>query len=99
MLRSGPLELFTLVVDRKYHRKGIGSLLLKDGLKEADEAGLQCVLGASPEGLSLYKKHGFVEVKQMSLDLSHYEGGEGRGAVRHSILYRPSMNVSHYLRH
>lgn len=63
--------------------------MLEDGLKDADEAGLQCVLGSSPEGLGLYKKYGFVEVKQMSLDLSHYEGGKGMGAVIHSIMYRP----------
>jgi ribosomal protein S18 acetylase RimI-like enzyme len=77
-------------VSPECQRQGIGSILLEDGLKEADELGLQSVLGASTEGLGLYKKHGFVEFKQMSLNLWEYEGGEGMGVVDHCIMHRPA---------
>lgn len=83
-------ELFILVVSPECQRQGIGTILLEDGLKEADELGLQCVLGASPEGLGLYKKHGFSEFKNMSLNLWEYEGGEGMGVVDHCIMHRPA---------
>jgi len=83
-------ELFALVVSRECQRQGVGTLLLEDGLREADKMGLQCVLGASPAGLSLYKKHGFVEFEKMSLNLWQYEGGEGMGVVEHCIMHRPA---------
>lgn len=79
------------MVDRGCQRQGIGSLLLKEGLDEADQAGLQCVLGASPEGLSLYKKYGFAEFQDMSLDLKDYEGGQGMGFVHHCIMHRQAF--------
>ncbi|KAH8592748.1 hypothetical protein B0O99DRAFT_628870 [Bisporella sp. PMI_857] len=83
-------KLFLLEVSPKHQRRGIGSLLLESGLKEADLKGLQCVLGASPEGLGLYRKHGFVTTQHMSLNLWEYEGGEGKGTVEHCIMHRPA---------
>jgi hypothetical protein len=65
-------------------------LLLEDGLREADDAGLQCVLGASLEGLGLYRKHGFVEFEKITLNLWEYEGGKGMGVVEHYIMHRPA---------
>lgn len=84
------LELFDLVVSPECQRQGVGRLLLEEGLRELDEAGLQCVLGASPEGLGLYKKHGFVEVEKRRWNLWEYEGGEGCGVVVHCIMHRPA---------
>lgn len=83
-------KLFNLAVARDFQRQGVGTLLLKAGLKETDEAGLQCVLGASPEGLGLYKKYGFIEFDHMSLNLWEYEGGAGMGVVNHFIMHRPT---------
>jgi ribosomal protein S18 acetylase RimI-like enzyme len=77
-----------LMVSRDCQRQGIGTLLLDAGLREADDAGLQCILGASPEGQGLYKKYGFVEFEQMSLNLWEYDGGEGMGVVNHCIMHR-----------
>jgi len=66
-------------------------MLMKEGLEEVDRLGLQCVLGASPEGEGLYKKFGFEEVKVMELKLWEYEGGEGMGVARHGKLICPVM--------
>lgn len=57
-------------------RMGIGSRLLEDGLRVADEAGLPTWLGASDQGLSLYLKHGFVIDEVLEVDLGKY-GCEG----------------------
>jgi hypothetical protein len=61
---------------------------MEEGLKEVDRLGLQCVLGASPEGEGLYKKYGFEEVEVMELKLWEYEGGEGMGIARHGKCFR-----------
>lgn len=74
----------------EWQRKGVGNLLLEDGLSETDAKCMQCVLGASPEGLGLYKKHGFVVVKEMAVNLWEYEGGEGMGVTQHTIMHRPA---------
>lgn len=85
------IELNTLVVSPEYQRRGIGKLLIEDGLKEADRLGLQAVLGASKEGLGLYKKHGFTEFEVMEVRLWEYEGGEGMGLDRHVVMHRPAV--------
>lgn len=81
-------------MDRGSQRQGIGSLLLRNGLEDADQGSLECVLGASLEGLDLYKKYGFVEFQKMTLDLKGYEGGEGMGIVQHWIMHRPARSRS-----
>ena len=86
------LMLNTLVVHPEYWRRGIGALLFEEGLKRADEAGLQTVLGASSHGLGLYKKYGCVEGKVVDLKLWEYEGGEGLGVTRHVFLRRPAVS-------
>ncbi|TVY55155.1 hypothetical protein LCER1_G004432 [Lachnellula cervina] len=79
-------KLYVLVVSPEYQRQGIGSLLLAEGLGKVDELGLQCVLGASPEGVELYRRFGFEEVAARELKLWEYEGGEGMGVTRHCEL-------------
>jgi len=76
-------------VSRAHQRLGLGTELLKQGLREVDKRGLQCVLGASPEGKGLYEKFGFRVTKTLDLDLEKYEGGEGYGVVKHSVMHRP----------
>jgi GNAT superfamily N-acetyltransferase len=85
------LELFTLVVSPNYQRRGIGSLLFKDFVHEADEAGLQAILGASPVGIGLYRKYGFVDFRVMNFKLWEYDGGKGMGIARHVIMHRPAV--------
>ncbi|KAE9378195.1 acyl-CoA N-acyltransferase [Stipitochalara longipes BDJ] len=86
-------KLNTLVVSPEYQRRGIGKMLIEDGLKEADRLGLQAVLGASKEGLGLYKKLGFKEVEVMEIRLWEYEGGEGRGLETHAVMHRPTKKI------
>ena len=87
---GGLTELNTLVVNPTCQRKGIGSLLLDEGLREIDAEGLQCVLGASQLGRGLYKKHGFIDFETLEFDLSDYEGGEGKGVDTVVIMHRPA---------
>lgn len=88
-----PIELNTLVVHPEHQRRGIGKMLMEDGLKEADRLGIQAVLGASKQGLGLYRKYGFTEFETMEINLWEYEGGEGMGTDRHVIMHRPAQNT------
>jgi ribosomal protein S18 acetylase RimI-like enzyme len=78
-------------VSPDYQRRGIGKMLMEDGLKEADKLGLQTVLGASKQGLGLYKKYGFTEFETMEIKLWEYEGGQGMGTDRHVVMHRPML--------
>ncbi|KAJ8067469.1 hypothetical protein OCU04_004814 [Sclerotinia nivalis] len=49
---------------------------------------IQVILGASPWGIGLYRKHGFQEVHSMDIRLDLYEGGEGMGSTSHVIMRR-----------
>lgn len=86
-------ELRTLAVEPAYQRRGIGSKLMEQGLAEADRLGLQCILGASPEGEGLYERYGFRLVEVMGFKLWEYEGGgEERmkgNIARHVVMRRP----------
>jgi predicted N-acetyltransferase YhbS len=86
------LDLTSLVVSPKYQRQGIGAMLFEEGLKRADEAGLQVVLGASPDGLGLYKRYGFVEFEVMDFKLWEYEGGAGLGVHTNVMMHRPAVS-------
>lgn len=86
------MTLFVLVVSPKYQRRGIGTMLFEDGLKVADDAGLQVVLGASDQGIGLYKKYGCVEVEVLDLKLWEYEGGQGFGVTTHVFLHRLAVS-------
>lgn len=54
--------LDNLCVDFRYHRLGIGTLLLKWGLEVAQKHKLWVGTEAAPKGLGLYLKHGFKQV-------------------------------------
>jgi ribosomal protein S18 acetylase RimI-like enzyme len=86
------VKLSTLTVFPQYQRRGIGAILFEEGLKVADEAGLQTILGASDQGIGLYKKYGCVECVVLDLKLWEYEGGEGLGVTRHVFLHRPALS-------
>jgi len=83
-------ELGMLIVSPDCQRRGIGTKVLSEGLREVDDLGLQCVLAASKEGLGLYKRFGFVEFEVMTLKLWEYEGGEGFGLDNHVVMHRPA---------
>ena len=51
-------------------------MLINHHVHEADEAGLDTFIGASPAGLQLYQKLGFEEVDSFDIDTRPY-GGDG----------------------
>lgn len=77
----------------RHQRRGIGTQLLELFLHEADERGLQAVLGASREGRGLYKRYGFVDFEIMELRMWEWEGGEEMQGVKeeHVIMHRPAQ--------
>lgn len=81
----------TLAVLPKYQRMGLGAMMLEEGLREADRRGLQSILGASPFGIGLYRRHGYVDFEAMELKLWEYERGEGMGLEKHVVMHRPAV--------
>ena len=67
------MALLTVVPEAQ--RRGVGSALLREGLKEADRRGLPAFIEASPAGLGLYKKFGWEEMLKTTVNLKAY-GGE-----------------------
>ncbi|KGO66541.1 Acyl-CoA N-acyltransferase [Penicillium italicum] len=55
-----------LGVHSSHQGKGLGSKLLKWGIKRADAEGMEIYLSASPAGRPLYQKYGFREVDTFS---------------------------------
>ena len=68
--------LHILAVHPSYHRLGLGTKLILPGLVDADRAGAQTYVEASPAGLPLYLRHGWEQVDEMVLDMRPY-GGDG----------------------
>jgi len=68
-------SLDTLVTHPDHHRRGAGSLLLKEGLDKADELGVEAYLEASLMGRPLYERWGYEPIKDIALDLRRW-GGE-----------------------
>jgi predicted N-acetyltransferase YhbS len=64
-----------LTVVPEVQRKGVGSALLREGLKEVDRKGLPAFIEASPAGLGLYKKFGWEEMVESTVNLRDH-GGE-----------------------
>lgn len=51
-----------------YQKRGIASMQLQWGCDEADKAGQECYLDASPVGKSLYEKFGYVAQTEHSVE-------------------------------
>lgn len=82
-------DLTVIITHPKYQRQGAGSLLLKQGLTRADEAGLDTYCYASVQGRPLYERHGFEVVQVDSMDLSEY--GVDHVEIR-AVMRRPAQN-------
>ena len=85
------LELQILASSPHAQRRGVGTKLLKEGLREADVAGLQSVLLATRFSEPLYTKHGFLEYEIIPVILSDYKGGEGKGSHQMIVMNRPAV--------
>ncbi|KAH6628928.1 acyl-CoA N-acyltransferase [Chaetomium tenue] len=66
--------LMCLAIDPAHQRRGIGKMLLKQGLELAEKAGKDAFLVATPEGRGLYRSFGFVEVGEPAVlgDTPHH---------------------------
>lgn len=51
-----------------YRRQGAADLMMDWGIKKAKEMGIEMWLDATIYGIQLYKKYGFVVIKENSLD-------------------------------
>ena len=80
-----------LVISPEYQRKGVGAMLLREGLKKMDEEGLLTILGASAMGIGLYRKMGFVVEEVLEVDLRPY-GMEASRLI--TMMLRPAMKVA-----
>ncbi|RAL12578.1 GNAT family N-acetyltransferase [Aspergillus homomorphus CBS 101889] len=67
------LYLDILATHPNYHRRGLGSQLLRWGLKQADEAGVETFLASTPQGRRLYEKHGFEVVREYEVADGHVQ--------------------------
>lgn len=65
-----------LAVRPSYQRQGLGSMLLKPVLEQADKEGKKVYITGSLEGLGLYTKFGWREVGEVVLDFRPYGGDE-----------------------
>ena len=65
-----------LAVLPEHQGKGLSGRLLRPGLEEADKAGAQTYIEASPAGLPVYLKYGWKIVDEMVIDMRPY-GGHG----------------------
>ncbi|KAK4498272.1 hypothetical protein PRZ48_010930 [Zasmidium cellare] len=79
------VELAMLAVHPDHQGKGVGSALLKDGLRWVDELGVPAFVVSSGQGRGLYKRYGFEEEWDFGLDAREF-GGEREG--RHWCMLR-----------
>ncbi|KAF2792099.1 acyl-CoA N-acyltransferase [Melanomma pulvis-pyrius CBS 109.77] len=79
--------LDTLVTHPEHHRRGAGGLLVKWGCDRADELGVEAFLEASLMGEPLYRRFGFVPVKEVGIDLRKFGGDE---EMRFILMRRPA---------
>ncbi|KAF2454293.1 acyl-CoA N-acyltransferase [Lineolata rhizophorae] len=80
--------LHVLMTHPRHRKRGAGSILLREGLAEADRLGLESYVAASEDGLPLYAKHGFEAVKAVTFDLAKY--GSVEGTSTNTIMIRPA---------
>ncbi|KAJ5129036.1 hypothetical protein N7448_002748 [Penicillium atrosanguineum] len=77
IMRDGPfLTLDYLTTDPAFWRRGIGSMLVKSGLRIADVHGIKTYVMSEPAALKLYLNLGFELVDTVSTDYSQYGGTE-----------------------
>ncbi|KAL8926238.1 MAG: hypothetical protein Q9172_001880 [Xanthocarpia lactea] len=77
--------LHILIVSPQYQRQGLGTMLIREGLANADRDNARTYIEASPMGLGLYKKHGWKEIDDILIDMRPHGG---TGIASEKILMR-----------
>jgi len=85
-------DLRILAIDPAYQRRGLGSMLIKEGLAHVDKSGTDCLLTASAAGEGLYIKHGWEVVDEIVIDLD--KANIGHGIVKPKVLLRRARTGS-----
>lgn len=80
------VTLKLLAVRPDYARKGVGTLLLRQGLKDVDRLDLPAFIHAGVQAKPLYARHGFETLREMPCNALHY-GGRSDGI--HWCMVRP----------
>ena len=81
-------ELDRIATKPAYQNKGIGTLLMQSGLKQADAAGVNVLIMASTvAGKKLYEKCGFEYMSTIVQDDLKW-GGSAGGSVNHWYMRR-----------
>ena len=79
------VDLHILAVRPRYHRRGLGSRLIRSGLEAADAARSKIYIIASPMGLPLYRRLGWEKLDEIVVDMRKYGGS---GVVVEELLLR-----------
>ncbi|KAL9020188.1 MAG: hypothetical protein Q9185_002558 [Variospora sp. 1 TL-2023] len=77
--------LHILVVSPRHQRRGLGTMLIQQGLAAADKDNARAYVEASAKGLGLYRKHGWKEIDYIEIDMRPH-GGDG--TEREELLMR-----------
>ncbi|KAK5173457.1 uncharacterized protein LTR77_002138 [Saxophila tyrrhenica] len=92
ILGTQPYVLLSiLAVVPEYQRKGVGSILLDWGSKQADELGLHSYLEASPMGRPLYERKGYEKVREFEFDARKWGHHED---IEHVCMLRPARDAN-----
>ncbi|PVH98098.1 hypothetical protein DM02DRAFT_673638 [Periconia macrospinosa] len=67
-MRRPYLALNWMAVVPEYRRKGIGTMLMKQGIEAADKLNLECWMEASAMGIPLYQHFNFRALSRIDLD-------------------------------
>lgn len=77
--------LHILVVSPEHQRRGLGTMLIEEGLRNADKDSARAYVEASAKGLQLYKRHGWRKIDFIEIDMTAHGGN---GIAREELLMR-----------
>ncbi|RFU78513.1 acyl- n-acyltransferase [Trichoderma arundinaceum] len=83
--------MYYLAVHPENQGKGVGSLLIQSGMKQAEKLGLDIFIVAFRGGWGVYSRHGFRVEEELIQDDSIY-GGPGEYAMRFMIYDQPQKS-------